>query len=157
MNGNSLQMILQLVVSLAVVIGMIWLLVKFLTVRSKWMNHNRPLKVLGGIGLGPQKSLQLVEIGGVIYVLGIGQEVTLLRVIDDPREQERIRQDVTGSREQTGLSWLERFRANKQQSGQADFSSILHNQLGDVHKLRQQSLTEWLDGQKRSLEKEKED
>lgn len=157
MNYNSVQMIVQLVVSLAVVIGMIWLLVKFLQLRSKWLTGHQPLKVIGAVGVGPQKTVQLVEIGGVVYVLGIGQDVTLLRVIDDSEELERLKEDFARTRDNTRFSWLDRFRTSKEQPQQTDFTAVLEEKLVEVRKKRQQSLGEWLVEQNRSPQKEQGD
>lgn len=157
MNYDSVQMIVQLVISLAVVIGMMWLLVKFLQLRSKWLTGHQPLKVIGAVGVGPQKTIQLVEIGDVLYVLGIGQDVTLLRVIDDPEELERIKEDFTGTRDNTRFSWLERFRARREQPPQTDFTAVLEDKLVEVRKQREQSLGEWLVEKNRSPQKEQGD
>lgn len=154
MIEDSAKLILQLVISLAVVIGMIWLLVKLLSMRSKWLSRNRPLKVLGGVGLGPQKSVQLVEIGGVIYVLGIGQEVTLLRLIEDPAEQERIREDFNIPQE-NAVTWLGRHRGKHENPQLENFSSVLNDTLREAKKQREHTLDQWLDEQRRSPEKEK--
>lgn len=157
MNDNSVQMIVQLIISFAVVIGMIWLLVKFLQLRSKWLTGHQPLKVMGAVGVGPQKSVQLVEIGGVLYVLGVGQDVTLLRVIDDAEELERIKEDFAATRGNMRMSWLERFRVRKERAPQTDFTTVLEDKLVEVRKQRQQSLGEWLVAQNRSPQKEQDD
>ncbi len=151
MNVSVSEMVVQLVVSLAVVIGMIWLLAKFLSLRSKWLYRHRPLKVLGGVGLGPQKSLQIVEIGGVLYVLGIGQDVTLLRVIDDADEKERIMQDFNVSKEGKTVP----FFGRKPDDFNRDFTSILNRKLHAMRAQREQTLKEWLHGrEERSAERE---
>lgn len=158
MPVNPTGMIVQLVVSLAIVIGMVWLLVKFLSLKSKWMYRNRPLKVLGGVGLGPQKSLQLVEIGGVLYILGVGQDITLLKVIDDPEEKERIMRDFATSTAKTGSSWLERLRSKSGASSQdTDFTSVLSSQLGAVRRQRERALSDWLNGRELPVEREIKD
>lgn len=45
---------------------------------------NRSLRSLGGLTLGTNKSLQVVEWNGRIYVVGVGENVTLLESISDP-------------------------------------------------------------------------
>lgn len=158
MPVNPTGMIVQLIVSLAIVLGMIWLLVKFLSLRSKWMYRNRPLKVLGGVGLGPQKSLQLVEIGGVLYVLGVGQDITLLKVIDDPEEKERIMHDFATSAGKDGTTWLERLRIKSGASPEeTDFKAVLYSKLGAVRRQREQTLGDWLNSRERPVEREIKD
>lgn len=156
MNINTMEMIVQLVISLFIVLGMIWLLVKFLSMRTKWIYRHTPVKVLGGVGLGPQKSLQLVEIGGVLYVLGIGQDVTLLRIIDDAAEKERVLQDFAGTEGHNGsLTWLKRFR--RQRNPNQDFTAVLRSRLHEAREQRAHTLGEWLDSQQPRAEREKID
>ena len=47
--------------------------------------QGRSIRTLGAVGMGPNKSLQLVEIGA-IYVIGVGEDVRLVDKISDPAE-----------------------------------------------------------------------
>lgn len=156
MNVNTMEMVVQLIISLLIVLGMIWLLVKFLSVRTKWIYRHTPVKVLGGVGLGPQKSIQLVEIGGVLYVLGVGQDVTLLRIIDDAAEKERVMHDFAGGKEHDrSFAWLGRLR--KKRNLDQDFAAVLKSRLHEAREQRAEALGEWLDNQRHRAEKEKKD
>lgn len=89
-TGSLFMMMVQLIFFLIVIIGIFLLIIKFLSKKKwRWM-QGRAMKSLGGLMLGPNKSLQLVDIGGSIYVLGVGDNVTLLHKIDDPDEAARI-------------------------------------------------------------------
>lgn len=159
MNGSTLEMIVRLVISLAIVVGMIWLLVKLLALRSRWLYRHRPLKVLGGVGLGPQKSVQLVEIGETLYVLGVGQDVRLLHIIEDPEERERIIQDFTSNEKEMKLPWLERFRRGKPYPSEEeeDFTTLLAHKLDELKMKREQRLGEWSDSRERPAERKLKD
>ena len=52
--------------------------------RNRGWGTNRALRSLGGIPLGQNKSLQVVELSGRVYVVGVGDSITLLDKIDDP-------------------------------------------------------------------------
>jgi flagellar protein FliO/FliZ len=69
---------------LAIIIGLIILLLRFLGKRSRGWGTNRSFRSLGGFSLGTNKSLQIVEWNGRIYVLGVGEDVTLVESITDP-------------------------------------------------------------------------
>ena len=44
------------------------------------------MKNMGGISLGQHKSIQLVVIGETYYLIGVGDDISLLKEITDPEE-----------------------------------------------------------------------
>ncbi|RXZ76949.1 hypothetical protein EBB07_32125 [Paenibacillaceae bacterium] len=89
-DDNLAGSLLWVIVALLIVIGMIVLFIKFLSKRSRSFGANRSLRTLGGISLGQNKSLQIVELAGRIYVVGVGNEVKLLDKVDDLEEAQAI-------------------------------------------------------------------
>ncbi len=53
-------------------------------------DQHRMMKNVGGLSLGQHKSIQLVVIGGSYYLIGVGDEVRLLKEITDPKEIEAL-------------------------------------------------------------------
>lgn len=86
----DLGSILWVIVALAIVIALIYIVIKWLARRSQAWGINRSLRSLGGIALGQNKSLQVVEVAGRLYVVGVGEDVRLLDLIDDKEEAEAI-------------------------------------------------------------------
>lgn len=82
--AGSAWELLWILFVLAVVVALIVLLLRFLGRRSRGWGQSRSLRSLGGYPLGTNKSLQIVEWNGRIYVLGVGENVTLLDSITDP-------------------------------------------------------------------------
>lgn len=68
------------------VIGLLLWLLKFLNKRNRNFDQNRLMTNLGGVPLGQHKSIQLVKMGNHYFVVGVGENVQLLREIDDPDE-----------------------------------------------------------------------
>lgn len=109
-------------VALALVIGLIVLLIKWLAKRNQGWGANRTLRSLGGIPLGQNKSLQVVELSGRIYVVGVGESVTLLDKIDDPLAAQAV---LDSMEQQSARTWsaasvtdfLDRFRNRKSDPG----------------------------------------
>ncbi|PZD93335.1 hypothetical protein DNH61_22095 [Paenibacillus sambharensis] len=89
-DTNVAGSLVWVIIALLLVIGLIVLFIKFLSGRSRAMGINRSLRTLGGVGLGQNKSMQVVDIGGLLYVVGVGENVTLLDKIDDPGQAEAI-------------------------------------------------------------------
>ena len=48
------------------------------------------MKNMGGISLGQHKSIQLVVIGESYYLIGVGDDIRLLKEITDPDEIDKL-------------------------------------------------------------------
>ncbi|WP_051330708.1 flagellar biosynthetic protein FliO [Aneurinibacillus terranovensis] len=83
-------LLLQTIVALLLIIGFIYLLFRFLNKRQHQFFGRTFVRPLGGCSLGPQKSLQVVQIGSSIYIVGVGENVQLIRHIEDPEEIENL-------------------------------------------------------------------
>lgn len=88
------------IVSLAIVIVLIVFVIKWLSQRNRSWGTNRSMRSLGGIALGQNNSMQVVEIAGRIYVVGIGENITLLDKIVDPEEIKAIIESLERQPEQ---------------------------------------------------------
>ncbi|TJY43177.1 flagellar protein [Cohnella pontilimi] len=81
--GTNAWDLLRVLFVLALVVGLIIVLLRYFAKRNRGWWMNRSLRSLGGLPLGTNKSLQVVEWNGRIYVLGVGENVTLLDSITD--------------------------------------------------------------------------
>ncbi|XOS92676.1 flagellar biosynthetic protein FliO [Brevibacillus laterosporus] len=85
----------QIVFSLAVVVGLIYLLFKWLGKRQAGgFRESGPFRTVGGYSLGTGKSIQLVMIGDSLYVLGVGDNIQLIRQIPPGDELDVILADI---------------------------------------------------------------
>ncbi|MNJ37600.1 Flagellar biosynthesis protein, FliO [compost metagenome] len=78
--------LITVIVVLAIIIVLIILLVRFMAKKNRISSYNRAIQTMGAVGLGPNKSLQVVQIGGSLYLVGVGENITLLDKISDPSE-----------------------------------------------------------------------
>ncbi|MGH2319151.1 flagellar biosynthetic protein FliO [Planococcus sp. SE5232] len=85
--------IVQLVLYTLLIVAMIYGLIKFLAARQKNLQPNQAVKLMGGTPLGNNKSLQLVKVGGQMYLIGVGDEVTLIKEFSDEAEISGIEKD----------------------------------------------------------------
>lgn len=116
--GTNIGYYVWVIVALMIVIGLILLVIKFLASRNRGWGTSRALRSLGGIPLGQNKSLQVVELAGRVYVVGVGEDITLLDKIDDPQLAESI---LAAIEQQNGRSFssptitdfLSRFRKSE--------------------------------------------
>ncbi|MGB9792785.1 MAG: FliO/MopB family protein [Thermacetogeniaceae bacterium] len=62
---------MRLVVSLTVVIGLAFVVIKYLQKRTMITQTGRWIRVIDQVGIGPNKALLLTEIAGRLFVLGV--------------------------------------------------------------------------------------
>ncbi|MDT2247325.1 flagellar biosynthetic protein FliO [Paenibacillus larvae] len=51
---------------------------------------------MGGVPLGQNKSIQIVEIGQSLYIVGVGDNIQLLEKVDNPDQVALITAQLTG-------------------------------------------------------------
>lgn len=75
------------VVFFLIIIGvLIYLLIRFLSQQSRQSSAGLPLRLLGGVALGQNRAVQIVQVGKKILILGVGQDVQVLSEIYDEEE-----------------------------------------------------------------------
>ncbi|MDF2834883.1 MAG: hypothetical protein K0Q63_523 [Paenibacillus sp.] len=141
--GDLLGGMVWVIVSLVIVITLIVLVIKWLSNRSRAWGANRSMRSLGGIALGQNNSVQVVEIAGRIYVVGVGDTISLLDKFEDP---EQVAAVIAALEKQADGAWtpkdisalIGRWRtgrsADKQPTDErwnesASFQQLLQNKL----------------------------
>ncbi len=76
---NLFGIILKLVVYTVLILAMIYGLIKFLAIRQRKFQPNQAVQLMGGTPLGNNKSLQLVKVGEQVLLIGVGDQVTLIK------------------------------------------------------------------------------
>lgn len=107
------------IISLAIVIVLIIFVIKWLSQRNRMWGTNRSLRSLGGIALGQNNSLQVVEIAGRIYIVGVGENITFIDKLDD---SEQVKAVIASLERQQESAWSK------------DFATQLLNKLRDRNK-----------------------
>lgn len=121
---NMIKMIVALLFVLALIYGIVLILRK----RNKLMQHNDLIENLGGISVGPNKSIQLVRIGSHIYVVGVGDHVDLMLEITEPEVIEALLDKDDKEGQETILGQLFQ-RERKKRNDQDQFFDQLKNEL----------------------------
>ena len=158
-TGELYGSMVQVLVVLAVIVGLIVVLIRFLAGRNKRWSGKRSLLVHAGIPLGQNKSLQVVEIGDAVYVVGVGENITLLDKIDDPEKAEALLSALepspapnAGSAVAAVAQWIARRRKQEApeeaewQSNEA-FRDLLSQKLKGIQ--RKEAMKDWLEEEDR--------
>ncbi|EPZ46250.1 FliO/MopB family protein [Alicyclobacillus acidoterrestris] len=83
---------INVVIALVVVVLMIVLLVRFLAKRTN-VQQRGAIQVLAARQLAPNRSVQVVEVGEKRFLIGVGEDVSLLAEVTDSYEQGVAEQD----------------------------------------------------------------
>lgn len=110
-------LVFRFVMALALVVVLIYVLLKLVNKFNSKQGQLKNLENLGGISVGINKSVQIVKVGETVYLLGVGDNVELLTEIKD---QQFINLMV------------------EQQSAQSDLLSKVTQSITDQTKFKQQ-------------------
>lgn len=105
-SPSLFPLFLQFIFSFAVVVVLLILLLRFLSRRNRFSQPNGPILPLGGQALGTNRSLQIVLIGQTIYILGVGETVTLIRTISQGEEYQHLLESYENQADGFSPKWL---------------------------------------------------
>jgi flagellar protein FliO/FliZ len=137
-NSNIFLLVIQLIFYTLLVVGLIYGLIKFLAVRQRKLQHHQVFQMLGGAPLGHNKSLQLVKVGGKIYLLGVADQITLVKEIEDRDEMAAIEEDVMIEESVFSKQLINRFtKISRKESGADSFQELFSHTIDSQKKTRQ--------------------
>lgn len=141
-NETSFFAILvQMFGALIVVIALIYILLRFVNLRTRAFRSNQTIQNIGGVPLGTNRSVQMVKIGDELLILGVGDSIQLLKEIKDKDEIERLLENQKQELEKIDEPimklghWISKNllkKRNKETHNELEFSEILKKQLKDV-------------------------
>ncbi len=160
MGSSTGGMILMIVFYLALIIGLFLVIIRLIAKRNRLSLPGRIVRTLGGAPLGRDKSVQVVEIAGAYYILGVGESIQLVAKIENPDELDAIRQMTQGS-EPTARSfptmaqwWARRKEVRKPAEEWSEFDQIFQDRMKTMKDSRR-SVSELLE-QEQSREERKD-
>lgn len=104
-SPSIFSILIKLIGSFILVIGLLFGLMRFLSKRNRLMQPNGPILSLGGHMLGNNRSLQVVLIGQTIYIVGVGDSVSLIREIHQGEEYQCILEGFETQAEARPMKW----------------------------------------------------
>ncbi|MDG5470301.1 flagellar biosynthetic protein FliO [Jeotgalibacillus sp. ET6] len=127
----------KLIAALAFVLVLLYALLKFVNSKTRNFQQSMLIQNMGGTGLGGNRSVQIVKIAGNYYVLGVGEEVNLIKEVTDPEEVSRLEHYYSSQEEQkeerSPLAKLIlrslKNKNNPYNEGTHSFQSLLSKQL----------------------------
>jgi flagellar protein FliO/FliZ len=135
---DTFKMIVQVIFFLIIIIGLFLLIIKFISKKNKLFTLGRSFRSLGGVPLGTNKSIQVIELGNVLYVVGVGENIQLLEKIDRQEDVEAIR-ELLASPLKAGqdfdffISWFKRLRGRQEdETSTSSFQEVFLSKMQNV-------------------------
>lgn len=143
----------KMIAALVFVIALLYFLLKFINKKSQSYQQNRIVQNLGGTALGGNRSIQIVKAGKRLLVLGVGEEVRLLKEITDEKEQQEIlnlyNEQLEGSIQPADVvtkltgTIKDLLNTKKTDSGQDTFQKHFKDEMDAIKKQRKSILKEF--------------
>lgn len=154
--GVSFLDFLRMILATVFVAALIYFLLKFINKKSIMYKSSQLVENLGGTSLGANRSVQIVKAGNKLLIVGVGENIQLLKEIDDPEEYSQVIQEYNSKMEQlvqpSDIVTKLLKRAKEDGGNQrSEFSSLLKAQLNDMASGRKKMLEEL---QKKGSEKD---
>ncbi|MGM7635830.1 flagellar biosynthetic protein FliO [Bacillus sp. Hm123] len=93
--GLSIGEFIKMIGALVFVVALIYLLLRFVNQKSRSYQKTKLIQHIGGTPLGGNRSVQIVKVGDRLLVLGVGEDIQLLKEISDQEEYERFLQQYS--------------------------------------------------------------
>jgi len=103
--GGMLGYLVQVIFSLGFIIVLIYGVLRFLGKKQLGQTQG-PIKIISAAPLGNGKTLQVIMIGDRLYIVGVGENVQLLKEIEPGEEADVILADAEIPPLKKTLSWL---------------------------------------------------
>ncbi|WP_203362315.1 flagellar biosynthetic protein FliO [Bacillus sp. REN10] len=98
--GLSIWDFVKMIGALAFVVGLIYVLLRFVNQKSRSYQKTKLIQHIGGTPLGGNRSVQIVKVGDRLLVLGVGEDIQLLKEISDQEEYDRFLQQYNDQMDQ---------------------------------------------------------
>ncbi|WP_445488234.1 flagellar biosynthetic protein FliO [Niallia sp. 03133] len=131
------------------VVAIIYIILKFINKRNHVYKSSQIMENLGGATLGANRSIQIVKIGKRLLIVGVGENIQLIKEIDDESEYNEILETYNRKVDQlvqpSDIVTKVMHAVQKQPANiknKDSFAGYLKKQLQDISKERKELLKE---------------
>ncbi|MDY0405875.1 flagellar biosynthetic protein FliO [Virgibacillus sp. 179-BFC.A HS] len=131
----------KVIIVLGIILLLIYFAAKFLQKRNRLFHQVKAMENLGGISVGNQKSIQIIRVGEKLYMLGVGENVEMLKEITDEQTKNAILQERedTSHKIENLPSFLSKNK-KRQPKNDPDFKKLFVKELDNLRHSRNQIL-----------------
>ncbi|MCA1053523.1 flagellar biosynthetic protein FliO [Rossellomorea aquimaris] len=149
----------KMIFALIFVVALIYFLLKFINQKGRSFQQTKMINHLGGAPLGGNRSVQVVKVGNQVLVLGVGEDIQLLKEIADEQEKQEIlshygdgNNGVQVAAKERISTLMTKIKGSQSVSSSGSFQSHLKNQLEEMSKGRKRLLEDLKNKEKKSDE-----
>jgi flagellar protein FliO/FliZ len=144
--GSGLKMVSYVIFCLILIIALFFIIIKVISQKNKLLMAGRSIKTIGGVSLGQNKSLQVVEVGHTLFVVGVGDNVQLVSKIEDAEEIAYIIEHlhIRGNKDfptfQSLGKWFKGLRGQQnaeEEDLSASFQQVFHEKMERISNRKQ--------------------
>jgi flagellar protein FliO/FliZ len=127
-NISIVPYIFKFIGSFILIIALLYFVLKYLSKKTKMHQAGGPIHALGGHSLGNNRSLQMVMIGETLYIVGVGEDVNLIRTIPPGEEQTKLLEAMAEKPIDPVSNWGTQIK----KSAQVKWEELYQNQLKEL-------------------------
>lgn len=103
--------------SFLLIIALLLIIQKYVLKKKRILQGGGPFHSLAGHSLGNNRSMQMLMIGDTLYILGVGENINLIRTIAPGEEQTKLLEAVAESEtpSDTALKWGQHLKKTSQE------------------------------------------
>jgi flagellar protein FliO/FliZ len=142
--GGSIKMVGYVIFCLIIIIALFFIIIKLISQKNRLMMSGRSIKTIGGVSLGQNKSIQVVEVGHTLFVVGVGENVQLVSKIEDAEEIQFIidHMHFRGNKDafQSLGNWFRGLRGQKdteEDDLSTSFQQVFHEKMERISNRKQ--------------------
>lgn len=137
---------LRVFVATIFVVALLYFMLKFISKKNKAYQKANFIENLGGTSLGANRSIQIIKVGESILIVGVGENIQLLKDIEDPVQYQKLLEEYNERLESTiqPMDIISKLgnKLTKAEPSKEGFSSQLKKQLDALAKSRNKGLDE---------------
>lgn len=81
---------IKMILATIFVVALLYFVLKFVNKKSSMFKSSQLIDNLGGVPLGSNRSVQIIKVGNRLFIVGVGENVQLLKEIDDVDEYREL-------------------------------------------------------------------
>ncbi|QGQ96242.1 flagellar protein [Paenibacillus psychroresistens] len=141
--GSSIKMVGYVIFCLILIIALFFVIIKVISQKNKLMMSGRSVKLIGGVAIGQNKTIQVVEVGHTLYVVGVGENVQLISKVEDAEEIEFIinNMQIRGNMDFPSLGkWFKGLKGEKhieEEDLSPSFQQVFHEKMERISNRKQ--------------------
>lgn len=144
---------IKMVLALLFVLALLYGVLKLVNSKNRLYQQHQLIQNLGGLSLGQQKSVQLLQVGDSLFLVGVGEDISILKEITSSEEKEKLMNFYSNKPEITTpipyiATLLKRFKnplssQSVKNPKNGSFEQVFRKKLSEIKTDRSEGLRDW--------------